>query len=587
MTRRRLAGLVVTGGLVAGLVVGCGIPDHTDVKVDRVGPVSGSNQNSDPEPVPPSRTDADNVEEFVQNFLTAAAGEFDPGGKTDQRVRDYVSGPAPALKNVNLVEVAKIDVRPNNRDVALTVNHLGVLDAEGRISPPDETTTTYQLQVRAEESGGWRLTKVPPETLLDFEALKTYYTERTLYFWNADRNALVPDLRWLPAEVPTSRVPTELLEMIEDGPSPWLGTSASALPGDSKLLANAPIDNDLLTMNWSPAVGNDGQDSLAQQVAWTMRASGLHPRWLQIKINGQARDKLDVNDLLYRTPYPVGPEPHPYAILDGKVSALTVPTGVPAPVPLAAAVNQKLRFAAFKRADDAVDAAIVNQRNELRVGSAGRGAEITDLALVTGVTPRSAPVWLPRSRMGLVAGTDQRLYLFGPDHVARRLAPSGLRDITAVAVAPDGQRIALIADGKVFVVPVSIGQDGVKLLEPRAVIAPLDSPTAVAWSSENALSIGGTESPDRLSITDVTVDSARRTPRVYDARGEISMIAAFPETAALGRTSSTVLYQADNATWLALGTSTQLGRSALVGAAPTQTPGNDQPTQPIAPFFVY
>ncbi|GAA1878498.1 LpqB family beta-propeller domain-containing protein [Asanoa iriomotensis] len=583
---RRFAGLVVASGLVAGLVAGCGIPDYTEVKVDRAGPVSGSDQQADPELVPPDRLAAADIQGFVANYLTAAAGEFAPGGKREQRVRDFVAGAAPSLDNVNVVEVQSIVVKPNDTDVELTVRHLGRLDGQGKISPPDEGTTRYQLQVKAEEDGRWRLTKVPPEALLDFDALTTYYTERTLYFWNPDHSALVPDLRWLPREVPNSRVPTELLEMIEGGPSPWLGNAVLGLPADSKLLTNAPIDNDLLTMNWSPAVGNDEHDYLAQQVAWTMRGSGLSPRWLQIKINGQAQAKQDVNDLLRRTPYPIDAEPHAYAILDKKVSALTEPAGTPAPVPLAAALNQNVRWAAFNRTANGYDAAIV-KGDKLQVGS-GAGA-VTELTEVPGVAAASPPVWLPNSRMGLVVGTDKRLYVFDVDRTARRLAPTGLRDITAVAAAPDGQRIAVIAGGRVYVLPLSITAEGLKLVAPRSVIAPLRDLKAVAWSGENSLSIAGTDGSERLSIIDVTVDSARRTPRIYDAHGDVEMIAAYPETTALGRTSSTLLYQADGATWLALGTSTKLGRSALDGPAPTPSASSDgQPqTEPIAPFFVY
>ena len=56
------------------------------------------------------------------------------------------------------------------------------------------------------------LAKAPPVALLlDVEALQTYYTERTIYFWNNDGTALVPDLRYLPKEVPRAGVPTKLL----------------------------------------------------------------------------------------------------------------------------------------------------------------------------------------------------------------------------------------------------------------------------------------------------------------------------------------------------------------------------------------
>jgi hypothetical protein len=582
--RRRVAALVATGGLVVGVLAGCGIPDRTDVKVDRAGPVSGADQAADPERLPPDRKEAGNVKDFVANFLMAAAGELDPGGKTDQRIRDYVSGEPPPITSVSLVEVKRIDVRPNNEDVDLTVRHIGILDEQGRIKEPEETTSQYQLRVKAEPDGSWRVTKFPPETLLNFEALTTYYTERTVYFWNGDRTALVPDLRWMPGEVPTSRVPTELLEMIEQGPSQWLA-NAQRLPNDSKLLTNAPIDNDLLTMNWSPGVGNDTSDLLAQQVAWTMRGSNVSVRWLQLKINGQAKQKQDVNALLERTRYPVGSEAHAYAILDGKASALTVPGGSPMPVPLTAAANQKLRSAAFNHVDGHTNAAIVNQKDELRVGSAVGADVVADLALVAGVKPVSSPVWLPNTQIGLVAA-EGGLYLFNADHTARKvaLAPAG---ITQVAVAPDGQRLALLASGKVYVAPVAIVDGGLRL-QTRPVLTPLADPTAIAWSGENTLSVGGTDTAERLSITDVTVDSARRTPRVYDAQGQVAMIAAYPENTALGRTSSTVLYQAADATWLTLGTSTRLGRSAIDGASPPPSPGGNEPqTQPIAPFFIY
>ncbi|MEV4533853.1 LpqB family beta-propeller domain-containing protein [Asanoa sp. NPDC049518] len=587
---RRVGALVAAAGLAAGLLAGCGIPDHTDVQVDRAGPVSGADQQTSIALTPPKRTQATSVKEFVRNFLTAAAGEFDPGGTTSQRLQDYVAGDAtrkPSLKDeVTVVRVTDIVVADDGRNVHVAVQQVGILNSAGEILAPTSTAEGYDLTVRSESGseGGWRLTKVPDDVLLDVEALKSYYTERTVYFWNTDRTALVPDLRWLPSEVPLSRVPTELLAMIEGGPSPWLEGVALELPKDSKLLINAPIVNGQLTMNWSPpAVDRDaGGNYLLRQVAWTV--SDLGTQSLQLKINGQLEDQFPVRDLIERTPYSIAPQPHAYAMLDHKIRALGSPAGIPAPVPLADPVNKDVRWAAVNRTSTGLDAAVVTTTNQLRMGSATGDSQVEALATVAGVTPTAPPVWLPRSRTGLVP-TDGGLYAFGPGRKATKPADRGLNNVTSVAAALDGQRIAVIANGKLYVVPVSVMQDGqLSLGNPRLLSTPLADVSAVAWSGETAVSVSGKDSQGRMSIVDVSVDGARRTQRIYDGEGRIAMIAAYPEIKALGR-SATILYQAQDLAWLAAGSSTQLVRS-MVDDAPTASPGSGD-TQPTAPFFVF
>ncbi|GIF66095.1 lipoprotein LpqB [Asanoa ishikariensis] len=589
---RRIGALVAAVGLSAGLVAGCGIPDHTDVQVDQAGPVAGSDQQAASAQPPSGRLTAGTPKDFVRNFLRAAAGEFDPGGKTSQRLQDYVAGDATrnfTLKDaVTVVRVGDIKVAEDNVHVHVDVEQVGTLNSAGVLLAPTSTAKGYDLQIRAESGagGGWRVVKGPSEVLLDVEALQLYYTERTVYFWNTDRTALLPDLRWLPSEVPLSRVPTELLAMIEGGPSPWLEGVAEGLPKDSKLLINAPLVNGQLTMNWSPtAIDNDANgDYLVRQVAWTVSELGAES--LQLKINGQLEDTYPVRDLINRTPYPIGLQAHAYAVLDHKVRALSAPVGTAAPVPLADAVNKDVQWAAFNRNSSGMDAAVVTPASDLRVGSGTGDIPVEALATVPGVKPTAAPVWLPRSRTGLVPTANGRLYRFGPDRKAALVSVKGLKDITAVAAAIDGQRIALIADGRLYVVPVSVMQDGeVVFGDPRQLDPQLADLRAVAWSGETAVSVSGKDA-DRMAIVDVSVDGVRRTPRIYDGEGPITMIAAYPEIKVLDR-STTMLYQAENSAWLAAGTSTQVERSMVDGAPPSASPGPGGESQPTAPFFVY
>ncbi|HEV7706794.1 MAG TPA: LpqB family beta-propeller domain-containing protein [Asanoa sp.] len=604
---RRLAALVVAAGLSAGLVAGCGIPDHTAVEVEDVGPLSGSNLQHDVVKVPEGRLDATSVRELVANFLAAAAGEFDDGGNASKRIADYVApgatGDVSLAEGVTVVKVETdgIDVAANNRDVTVRATPLGLLNPRGEITAPSEIRdqpVTYKLQVAADRDGrGWHLTKLPatPTPLLDVQALADYYRERPIYFWNTAGTALVPDLRWLPLEVGTSRVPTELLKMMAIGPSDTLSGVARPLPLNSKLLINAPFDNVQVTMNWSPdAIKDDGADRLAQQVAWTLRGlDSPRPQKLVLKINGQLqRTYADLGGLLNRTPYPIGPEAHAYAILDGTVRALGNPVGTPGAIPLAGAADQNLKWAALNRSDSSFDAAIVtnsgSSKGVLQVGTAPPNGPVSTVVPVRDIEPTSPPVWLPRSRFGLVT-TAKGLYQF---RATGRPAPLAVDDIvkgaiTAVATSPDGQRIALIAGGDLWVVPVVASQDGLTLTQPRQLPPPLGDLAAVGWSGETALSVAGTDADGKRSIVDVTVDGARRNTRILDGRGPIEMIAAYPESTPLTH-SSAVLYEADNLTWLARGGfSTQMGRSSLDGEPATASPSPDQQTQPKSPFFVY
>jgi hypothetical protein len=590
--RRRLTAVLVAVGLASGLVAGCGIPDHTAVKVEGAGPLPGSGQDPGTTSEPKKRGEATSEADFVANFLAAAAGEF---ATSQPRFQDYL---APSLRTNNLtfkpgvsvVDVLLTDPRPG--DVfEIKVRQLGVLDASGAILPPTETADHYDLKISAGDatSGGYYVTQAPDVPLLSLEALKSFYRDHTVYFWNTQGTALVPDLRWLPQDVPRTREPTELLKMIEGGPSSWLDGVASPLPDESKLLTNAPVDGDLLTMNWSPpAVADNGENHLAQQVAWTLSSRNAGPARIQLKVNGQVRhETYDTATLLSELSYPIISEQQAYAVLDGKVRALAGSAGQGQPLPLGGAADQNVRWAAFIHREGELLGAVATTTTpgQLRVGSSAEG-QITSLAPVPGIRPTSPPAWLPRSKFGLVTADDGKLYAFDAKANRSPLATGDVEGpITAVAAAPDGQRIALVAGDKLYVAPVLIGADGKPTLyPPQPIVAPLSGLTAVAWSGETTLSIGGKNADVPATIVDVTIDGVREFPRIESARGQVTMIATYPESTVLHRRSE-LLYQADGLAWMPRADGGQVLRTALADEPPP--PPDTQQTEPAAPFYVY
>lgn len=599
--RRILIAVMAAVALTTGLVAGCGIPDHTEVKTEDRGPVAGSDHETSPPGTPKERQDATSPAEFVANFLEAPAGEFET---SRPRVQQYM---APELRDsvtfkpgVAVVEVlgSHWDVNVENK-VTITVRHLGLLNADGEILRPTEMETQYTLEFGEIEgaSPGFFMTKAPQVTLMNVDALPVFYTQRTVYFWNADHTALIPDLRWLPTDVSPGRVPTELLKMIERGPSPWLGDVASPLPEGSKLIINAPQEGNQLTMNWSPQSVDNGssEDYLAQQVAWTLGPAP--PAKLNLKINGQLQKDYDTVSLQAQLPYPVGRDVNAFAVLDGKIRALAGPAAT-LPSPLTGAADQNVRWAAFSRSGDQLLGAVVGDKNTvvgdknttLFVGSATDGS-IDTLSPVRGIVATSPPTWIPRAKIGLVTTADG-LYTFAADGTSKKVAPTEIPGtVTSVAAAPEGHRIAVIADRKLFVVALSITQDGTLAFEPpRPLVAPLVSLTAVAWTGETSLAVGGTsEETNRPAIVDLSIDGVRHYDRTLDARATVTMIAAYPENQTLDR-SSAVMYGAGNQTWsLRPPQPIPVERANLAGETPQPSPssGNPPPSQPTAPFYIY
>ena len=151
MRRRLLAGLL-GGALLLGGVAGCGIPENTEVRVDGPGPAAEGGSTSGSRGEPPGRSaGGTDAEQFVENFLSAAAGEPD---RAYQRVQQFIApadrdrlqdkqGSEVALTVVRLREEPVTVDTPDRTKVTLKVQQVGLLRADGTLAPPaTEHTST-------------------------------------------------------------------------------------------------------------------------------------------------------------------------------------------------------------------------------------------------------------------------------------------------------------------------------------------------------------------------------------------------------------------------------------------------------------
>lgn len=558
----RRAPLIVA--LTAGLVLtGCGIPDNTEVEPLRPGPSTGVFAGDDREPSRSTRADTLDRAQFVRNYLEAAAGDFD--GATE-RVKQFLSPdltdafkPTTGIKVLRLIEEPLIE--PGNDTVRLSAQDVGTLRADGVLLPGFGQTVPYDLTVgEVEGQQGLFVTKTEPVLLLSNEALEEFYEQRTIYFWNSDHTGLVPDLRYMPLSVPREQEPNEVIDWLITGPSPLLADVVDGLRDGTKAIGNVPaISNDTLQISLSgEAVKPEDPgalDRLQKQLRWSLRSN--LPAALELTVEHQfERKKYTGADYLTSNPaYRQIADAERFAVYNGQIRRLARSYNPVLPVPVVAPeANKGVRSAALSTSGTRSWAAlVVNEargRQALQVGAADPGERAT-LRRIALPGPVSRPAWAKSlggedaRTTGLVSAAGKLYWFSAEGATSGEVAwPSGPRGITAVAVAPDGHRVAVLARGTLYVAALNRTEDGARLTAARAIKTQLTALTAVDWSSEGMLVVAGKRpASNRVAIMEVSVDGATQTDRLSDlGSSEVSHLAALPANPARGEESGAIAY---------------------------------------------
>ncbi|MFI7541714.1 LpqB family beta-propeller domain-containing protein [Actinoplanes sp. NPDC049599] len=603
--RRRFRLLLAAPLAAVLLAAGCGIPDSTDVQRVGPGPSTGASTSDDVAPIRNGREASSDPRTFVNYYLEAAAGDLN--GAMD-RVKEFLSPTAGAQfrapAEIRVIHPVDTLVNPGSDVVTLRAQTVGVLGRDGTITPPaDFAETEYKLTV-ASVAGqdGLFVTKAPPFLLLTDDALNQFYERRKIYFWNLEHTGLVPDVRYLPRDLPSEQVPNEVIKWLIDGPSARLDGAVEALPEGTLLDGNVPApSNDTLQINLSGQAVQPPDDAaalerLGRQLMWSLRLN--LPRTLELKIGTQETAKFGgTGYLTSNAAYALAATPERFLIYNGQIRRMSDSPKATEPVPvLRPEANRSVRAAALAGAGTRRFAALVVNaagKQELRLGAtaAEEQVNLAKVRLPAGVTGQ--PVWAITSddphvpAVGLIT-VGGRLYSFSTDSPAvTEVGGAGaVRSISTVAVAPDGRRLALVAGGRLWVAVLSTSGDGVQMLQPVPVLtAGLRQISAVDWSSETWLTVAGARSDrNRVAIYEMTVDGSEIRSRLDDiGTDNVSYLTAYPVSPVSGSDSSdTVAYVAKGAAFDVLSGPVRIGVAELAVPVPNSPPG----AEPTAPFFL-
>ena len=605
--RRSLLAVVALATLLAG---GCGIPDNTRVTVVGPGPSDGVGDAVDNDSVPlvpNDRKTATDPVQLVRFYLQAAAG--DPGSALG-RVKAFLSpDKRESFEAGTDVKVIRLKGSPlyTPGDPLITFNaqQIGTLKSDGSLEPSTDAsvaTTEYKLKVgTVAGQSGFFVTDAPHVLLLADTALDDFYARRTIYFWNNENTALIPDLRYMPRSLPTVQQPTTILSWLVSGPASWLGDAVHGLPSGTVAPDNVPAaTNDTLTVTLSsqavPAGDPKALDRLRRQLQWSLRQ--LDTRTLELKIGRADPVRYSTTDFRASNPADrLADVPERFVIYNGVVRRLADTPHQDEPVPvLKAADNKGISAAAISTSGSHDFAAVVatsGKTTKLRVAAAPVGAQagLKDVGGLSGSIGR--PVWAitdandPAGAIGLIT-VNGKLYSFGTDGSPAEPVewPGEPGPITAVSVAPDGYRVALVSGGRLYRTSLITGGAALTMSAPEQLLPPTFSTvSAVAWSSETYLAVAGErEDAPRYAVVDVSIDGALPYTRLQDIGKEaVTYLTAYPSNPVTrGENADSESYEAAGQAWDVLGEPVKITVGNLAGPAATPQPGKS----PTAPFFL-
>ncbi len=397
------------------------------------------------------------------------------------------------------------------------------------------------------EAGEWRISRAPNLTLLIRPVFDVIFRSYSIYFFDAERSHLVPDLRWFPSRASTA---TRMMNAMLKGPSDWLEPAVnSAIPAGTALSLNSVTVADGIASVDLTAKALTAKDEARRQMKAQIRATLTQlPNVYSVAISVERgpQEIVDIPELV-----PTVASNQAVVLSKGELQVINGDSLTP----IGGTADLISRTAA-------TDFAITESGDWVAL----RGASGTYRSRIGlfGTAPTMAD-----ARAGqLTPMFDDRNYLWTMTKKAGEAvqitAPGGSRNFLSLgwldsfprrqfALSAEGSRIALLVGSgqnvRTFVASVVRDQDGlpVSFGTPLEVVGANSSPVSVSWSDENTIAVlhslgNGTVSPTLHTIG----GTVRELGLIFAGR---SLEARANASAIFTLDSNRVLYGYRNITW--------------------------------------
>lgn len=195
--------------------------DDTGVQYLPVGPAKGASQADILDGFLAAGTDAQDNYRVARLFLTDdASANWNPLQETIVRGTDVTQNPVGSTTTIVTVPVTARVTR-------------------GGFYTAEKSAATQSLTFEfARVDGEWRITSAPNAVLVSKATFDSVYLPFTVYFYNAERTQLVPEIRYFPRQGDPT---TEVARAVIAGPSSYLPDAVTAFPPTASLVAS-PVE---------------------------------------------------------------------------------------------------------------------------------------------------------------------------------------------------------------------------------------------------------------------------------------------------------------------------------------------------------
>lgn len=454
------------GLVVAALTAGCtAIPGSSaavDVTriADQVEPV-----------VPDAPTPGAGPDQIVRGFIAASARPDSDGGTgaSFAAARQYLTPGAqttwqPSQQPVTILDDnyrTEVDqITPGT--VTVVGNSPGGLDTSRSYRSSGVVYSRPMHLVKVDDQ--WRISDPPPELLLTNSDFPTAYRQRVLYFLDRSGTLVVPDIRHIVIGQTTANRANRLLGMLLDGPAASLqGAVTSSFTQRSALRSNPSVDPDgVLQIDFTgvDVSTTEARRALAAQVVWTLSpttpriaisvdGAPLDPTQPVYTINSVSSfdpDRLPGTGQVASDPFYVNPGGAITGLLDGRPVAGPLGTGTPTVLTAASSATNRVTAAVAADPGGGQQLLLSSPDQSDRADPALKADTLTQPSL----TRSGDEAWVVQN--GATKPEVYRVSTSGTPSRERVAADelAGKGAVTALALSPDGVRVAIVAGGQLF-----------------------------------------------------------------------------------------------------------------------------------------
>ena len=490
-------------------IAGCAqLPRSGEIKV---GPEIQGDISSDYLYYSPSGpSNGETQQDILNGFINAGTGPQNDY----EAAREYLSQDFKTKWNPNnevLIQQGNPNISFNaGGEAAVNFEVQATVDADGHFKVLDAGTTRFLKFKMVRENGQWRISSAPDLTILIRPVFDVIFRSYSIYFFDAQKTHLVPDLRWFPSRASTA---TRMVNAMLKGPSDWLaGAVSSAFPEGTALSLNSVTVADGIA-----SVDLNGKALTAKEATKRLMKAQIRATLTQlpnvysvaISIERGQQEIQDVPDLV-----PTVASSQAVVLQGGELQFFN--DGVSNPIAGTSDLISRTGATDFAITDSQDWVALKSASGVFRshIGIFGVSPTLIDArpAQLTPMFDAQANLWTMTRTAGEV------VQVTSPGGIKRNLKLGWLDAFPRgqFAISAEGSRMAVLAGSgttrQVYVASINRDSSGMPTSfgAPIEVVKATDSPKSVSWSDENTVATLHTLSDGTTGATLYTIGGTTR-----------------------------------------------------------------------------